>query len=84
MNSTNHKTAAKSEDFLVTVARSIGSTLGAVAAKVSPSPRRPATHKRVRNRHSVSTKTRRTSARISKSSAKAAGLKRKNPRKSSK
>lgn len=84
MKSRNHKAAAKNEDFLATVARSIGSTLGAVAAKVSPSPRRSATHKRVRNRHSVSTKARRTSARISKTSANAARLKRKNRRKSSK
>lgn len=33
------KPAANEKDFLVTVARSIGSTLGSVVAKVSPSPR---------------------------------------------
>jgi hypothetical protein len=35
------KPAAKNNEFLVSVARSIGSTLGAVAAKVSSAPRAP-------------------------------------------
>jgi len=39
MKHTGHKQPAKDNDFLVGVARSIGSTLGAVAAKVSESPR---------------------------------------------
>ena len=35
------KPAAKGEDLLTTVARSIGSTLGTVARKVRPSSRKP-------------------------------------------
>jgi hypothetical protein len=52
MKITDRKPAAKREDFLTTVARSIGSTLGAVARKVKPSTRkstrRPAKRKRPR------------------------------------
>jgi hypothetical protein len=40
MKTTVHKSAAKGEDFLTTVARSIGSTLGTVARKVKPSSRK--------------------------------------------
>jgi hypothetical protein len=40
MKITERKPAAKGEDLLTTVARSIGSTLGTVARKVSPSPRK--------------------------------------------
>jgi hypothetical protein len=89
MKASNHpKSAAKNEDFLSSVARSIGSTLGAVAAKVNPAPhksrRRPAARKRVSRRSSVSTKSRRTAAKISRSGAKAAALKHKNRRRASK
>ncbi|HXN72886.1 MAG TPA: hypothetical protein VN861_10080 [Candidatus Acidoferrales bacterium] len=46
----NDAPAGKEEDILTTVARTIGSTLGTVAAKVnavsSPSPRKRATPKR--------------------------------------
>jgi hypothetical protein len=41
MRSAVRKPAAKGDAFLVSMARSIGSTLGAVAAKVNPSPRKP-------------------------------------------
>ncbi len=40
MKITERKPAAKGEDFLTTVARSIGSTLGTVARKVKPSSRK--------------------------------------------
>ena len=40
MKITERKPAAKGEDLLTTVARSIGSTLGTVARKVSPSSRK--------------------------------------------
>jgi hypothetical protein len=40
MKITKRKPAAKGEDLLTTVARSIGSTLGTVARKVRPSSRR--------------------------------------------
>jgi hypothetical protein len=66
MKITDRKTAAKHDDFLTSVARSIGSTLGAVAAKVDeatrPARRRPAGHKRARKHGSVSRATRRLSA----------------------
>jgi hypothetical protein len=39
MKITIHKSAAKAEDFLTTVARSIGSTLGTAARKIKPSAR---------------------------------------------
>ena len=41
MKITERKPAAKGEDLLTTVARSIGSTLGTVARKVRPSARKP-------------------------------------------
>jgi hypothetical protein len=60
------KSAAKDNDFLVSVAESIGSTLGAVAAKVSGTARearrRPARRKPVAKRHSASSKSRRAPA----------------------
>jgi hypothetical protein len=66
MKITERKTAAKHDDFLSSVARSIGSTLGAVAAKVDeatrPARRRPAGRKRARKHGSVSRATRRISA----------------------
>jgi hypothetical protein len=40
MRITERKPAAKGEDLLTTVARSIGSTLGTVARKVRPSSRK--------------------------------------------
>ena len=59
MTTTERKPAVKDDDFLTTVARSIGSTLGAVVAKVDeatrPSrPRRSAGRKRARKHASVS------------------------------
>ena len=66
MKITERKPAAKDDDFLTTVARSIGSTLGAVAAKVDeatrPARRRPAGRKRARQHRSVSRTSRRASA----------------------
>jgi hypothetical protein len=41
MKMIERKPAAKGEDLLTTVARSIGSTLGTVARKVRPSSRKP-------------------------------------------
>jgi|HubBroStandDraft_2_1064218.scaffolds.fasta_scaffold98210_3 hypothetical protein len=70
MKITERKTAAKHDDFLTSVARSIGSTLGAVAAKVDqatrPARRRPTARKRVRKHGSVPRATRR---RVSASAA---------------
>ena len=67
----------KQEDILTSVARSIGSTLGTVAAKVNavskPSRRKAATRKR-RPRAKAAKKT--GSAKKSKRSTKAAGRKR--------
>jgi hypothetical protein len=80
--------AAKNKDFLVTVARSIGSTLGAVAAKVSPSSnkthRRPAGRKRAAKHNLASKRQRRTLPGGSKRHARAASFKRKNRKKSAK
>ncbi len=57
MRIVKRKPVPKGDDFLTGVARSIGSTLGAVAAKVNPSPhkshRRPAGRKRARKRRSA-------------------------------
>ena len=47
MKNIERKPAAKGEDLLTTVARSIGSTLGTVARKVSPSSRK-STRRRAR------------------------------------
>jgi hypothetical protein len=41
MTKNAHKPVTKNNEFMVSVARSIGSTLGALAAKVSRSPRTP-------------------------------------------
>jgi hypothetical protein len=80
--------AAKNQDFLVTAARSIGSTLGAIAAKVSPSPskshRRPAGRKRGAKQNLASKGHRRTLPRGSKRNPQAAGFKPKNRKKSAK
>lgn len=88
MKITERKPAAKNDDFLTTVARSIGSTLGAVAAKVNRSPRatrrRPAGRKRTRKHHSVSRNSRRASASVSKRSNATARLSTRNRKKSSK
>jgi hypothetical protein len=66
MKITARKPAVKHDDFLTTVARSIGSTLGAVAAKVDeatrPARRRPVGRKRARKHSSVSRTRRRVSA----------------------
>ena len=66
MKITERKTTAKNDDFLTTVARSIGSTLGAVVAKVDeatrPARRRPAGRKLARRRSSASRTVRRASA----------------------
>jgi hypothetical protein len=88
MKITERKPAAKADDFLSTVARSIGSTLGAVAAKVDeathPARRRTAGRKRARKHASVSRTGRRASASASKRSNATARLTRKNRKKSSK
>ena len=88
MNTTARKSAAKNDDFLTTVARSIGSTLGAVAAKVDevtrPARRRPAGRRRTRKHASVSHGSRRTSASVSKRTNKVARLTKKNRKKSAK
>jgi hypothetical protein len=80
--------AAKNQDFLVTAARSIGSTLGAIAAKVSPSPskphRRPAGRKRAAKQNLAAKGHRRTLPGGSKRNPQAAGFKRKNRKKSAK
>jgi hypothetical protein len=60
------KSAAKDNDFLVSVAESIGSTLGAVAARVSGTAgaarRRPARRKPAAKRRSITSNRRRASA----------------------
>lgn len=84
----NGRTSAKNEDLLVTVARAIGSTLGSVAAKVNPSPRksrrRPAGGKGTRKRNLVSKGRQRTLPRVSRRHGQAAGVKRGNRKKSAK
>jgi hypothetical protein len=74
---------AKEEDILTSVARTIGSTLGTVAAKVnavsSPSPRKKLTRKR-RPRAKVAKKKR--PAKKSKRAARAKGRKRTTRKKS--
>jgi hypothetical protein len=86
MKAIARKTAAKNDDFLTTVARSIGSTLGAVAAKVNatthPSRRRPSGRPRTRKHVSASRNTRRTSASVSKRRNKVARLTKTNRKKS--
>jgi hypothetical protein len=86
MKITERKPARKNDDFLTTVARSIGSTLGAVAARVNGSARstrrRPAGRKRTRKHGSVSRSGRRARASESKRSSAAARLTTRNPKKS--
>jgi hypothetical protein len=88
MKITERKPAAKTDDFLTTVARSIGSTLGAVAAKVDaathPARRRPADRKRARKHASVSRPGRRAADSAAKRSKATARLSRRNRKKSSK
>jgi hypothetical protein len=87
MKINRRRPAAKNKDFLVTAARSIGSTLGAIAAKVSPSPsksrRRPAGRRRALKQNLASKGHRRLPG-TSKRNSQAAGFKRKNRKKSSK
>jgi hypothetical protein len=79
MKTNRRRSAAKNQDFLVTVARSIGSTLGAVAAKVNPSPRksrrRPTGGKGAHKRNLASKSRQRTLSRASKRNGQAAGFK---------
>jgi hypothetical protein len=89
MKITERKPVQKAEDLLTTVARSIGSTLGAVAAKVNatthPSRRRRTTGgTRTRKHVSASRKLRRASATVSKRIHKGARLTKKNRKKSAK
>jgi hypothetical protein len=89
MKITERKAAAKHDDFLTSVARSIGSTLGAVAAKVDEATRparrrRPGGRKRARKHSSVSRATRRASASVSKRSHATARLATSKRKKSSK
>jgi hypothetical protein len=85
MKITERKPVQKAEDLLTTVARSIGSTLGAVAAKVhataKPSRRRRSGRTRARKHASVSRNKRRASASISKRSNRVARLVKKNRKK---
>jgi hypothetical protein len=87
MKTTARKHAAKNDDFLTTVARSIGSTLGAVAAKVDeathPTRRRRTSQKRARKHASAARTSRRASASASKRTNATARLTRKNRKKSS-
>lgn len=88
MKITERKHTAKNDDFLTTVARSIGSTLGAVAAKVDqathPTRRRRGAPKRAPKHSPLARTSRRASASASKRSSAAARLTRKNRKKSSK
>jgi hypothetical protein len=88
MKITERKPAQKDDDFLTAVARSIGSTLGAVAAKVNattpPSRRHPAGRTRTRKNASVSHQSRCASASVLKRSSKVARLTKKNRKKSAK
>jgi hypothetical protein len=88
MKTTERKTAAKHDDFLTTVARSIGSTLGSVVAKVDkathPARRRPASRKRTRKHSPAARVTRRASASVSKRSHATARLSTKKRKKSAK
>jgi hypothetical protein len=81
-----HRPAATTQDLLVTVARSIGSTLGAVAAKVS-APRRKS-HRRASQtraaRHNLASKSHRRASRSSKRRGQDTGFKRRNRKKSAK
>jgi hypothetical protein len=78
MATTGHKTSAESGDFLIDVARSIGSTLGTVAAKVNritaaAHPRRKrnkAPRKMSATARAARSARRRTAARASKTSRK--------------
>ena len=85
MKINRRRPAAKNQDFLMTAARSIGSTLGAIAAKVSPSPskshRRPAGRRRALKQNLASKGRRRTLRGASKRNAQATGFKRKNRKK---
>ncbi|MGA7842677.1 MAG: hypothetical protein WCA34_17280 [Candidatus Acidiferrales bacterium] len=88
MKTMERKTAATDDDFLTTVARSIGSTLGHVAAKVNatthPSRRRTAGRARTRKHVSASHSKRRVSASVSKRSNKVARVTTKRHKKSAK
>jgi hypothetical protein len=88
MKTTERKPATKDDDFLTTVARSIGSTLGAVVAKVDeatrPARRRPAGRKLARRHSSASRTVRRASASAPKRSVPTARVAAKKRKKSSK
>jgi hypothetical protein len=79
MKITLDKPAPKGEDFLTTVARSIGSTLGTVARKVKPSARksnrRRAKHKLPRKLGTASTNRRQGIAKRSKRRGNPAAIK---------
>jgi hypothetical protein len=85
MKITGRRAAPKDDDFLTTVARSIGSTLGAVAAKVNPSPRKSRQRlpgrERTSKRLSASRAGRRRVARAPLQSSKASRLNHKNRKK---
>ena len=88
MKTMERKTTAKNDDFLTTVARSIGSTLGHVAAKVNATTHssRSRTAGRTRSRKNVSGSPgkRRVSASISKRGSKVARFRTKRHKKSAK
>jgi len=88
MKTTVRKPAAKGEDFITTVARSIGSTLGTVARRVKPSARkssrRRAKHKRLRKPSTASKNRRQGIANAAKRRGKPAGIKRPKRKKSAK
>jgi hypothetical protein len=76
MKNSGHKPVKKGADFLTVVARSIGSTLGAVAGKVSASSR-SSSLRRTRKHVSTSPKSGKTPFRSTRN-----GLKRKGRKKS--
>lgn len=88
MKITEHKPAAKGEDLLTTVARSIGSTLGTVARTVRPSSRksnrRRAKRKGPRKLGTASLNPRQSVAKGSKRRGYPAAIKRRKRKKSAK
>ncbi len=88
MKITDRKPVAKGEDFLTTVARSIGSTLGTVARKVRPSSRKSNSRRAKRKSHRklgvVSEKHRQGVAKGSKRRGNSAAIKRRKRKKSAK
>jgi hypothetical protein len=88
MKIAERKPAAKGEDLLTTVARSIGSTLGTVARKVRPSPRKSIRRRAKRKSHrkldTASKHHRRGVAKGSKRRGNPAAVKRRKRKKSAK